>query len=217
MGRYADELEKIKEEIAKTKSALDEKNKIPRTRPARVVTVKSLSEIFPEMKAMEALWVLGETEYRFDFELDGDCWSSKIAGQECEISEECDTSFLVKTTVGSYSLRKEWIKKIRDITVKVKVDISPETKKLEKLYKRREELKDLIATEEKEEKEEREKEEKEQKAWFKKIDMIQRWCEDNIEDFEERKDYMWDALRDSGNYLYDTPYEIFETIYKEKK
>ena len=39
MGKYADEFERIKEEIAKTKSALDEKNKIPRTRPTRIVAV----------------------------------------------------------------------------------------------------------------------------------------------------------------------------------
>ena len=154
MGKYSDELKRIKKEVLRVKSELDKKNKIPRTRPARFLTVKSLSEIFPEMKAMEALWVLGETKYKFDFEIDGDCWSSRIVGQEYEINEECETAFLINTSCGRYSVKKEWVKTLKDKTVKVKVDISQETKKLEQLYKRIEELKNLIVIEEKEEKEE---------------------------------------------------------------
>lgn len=224
MGKVADELSRIKEEISKTKTALDEKNKIPRTRPAKVVTIKSLSEMFPEMRAMEAVWILGETEYKLDFELDGDNWSTKIAGQQCEISEECDTSYLVKTTIGSYSVKKEWIKNLKDIMVKVKVDISPETKKLEKLYKRIEELKPELEKEKEEERLEEIEREKEaaeaeiqEKMFLKKMMQMEKWARENIEDEIERRDYLWDVMRDEGGSFYSLPFEAYECIYRKKE
>lgn len=219
MGRFAEELEKVKSEISIMKERLREKNEIPRTRKANVVTVKTLSEIFPEMKALEAVWLLGETDYSFKFSIDGDVWDSKFAGKTAEISEECDTAYLLKFEGCTSSLKKEWTFNKREKTFKVKVDISFETNKLEKLYARAKEIKEEVEKEKIEEQKEAEEQEKNNKAWFRKVDVMQRWIMENIEDPDEQTDCWEQFIKEERflNTLYYTPeYEIIYPMSEKK-
>jgi hypothetical protein len=210
---YANELIEKQKELAKVKIELDKKNAEPKTRQAQFVTVKTISEIFPDFKVTEASLILGDRKYRMTFQIDDYIYDSDFAEKSYEViyfkgeyvTLDVNTSPVLNPSIAmreTTTLPREWTKDLTTKTLKIPVDLKPLKEKIKRLEARIAELPPLIEEERiKEEKEfeERKKEEELEMRWWKySRKMLERLNEDMSEeedwDFSEKNVYIQDVM-----------------------